>query len=75
MLTGSHPTKLYESIYSEVCGLWDPNKCDISVEQVQVTNCGGYFVYKLTNSICSLRYCSAHRDITGNKHLLYIFVK
>ena len=63
-LAGGHPTKLYESIYSTSCFDWD-NNCQWS-DVTQVTNCGGYFVYKLNDvTACRLRYCAAHWNRTG----------
>ena len=63
-LNGKHPSEAQGSVRRQVCYHWNNNICLWSNE-IQVTNCGHYFVYKLgPTPDCILRYCSMRK--TGN---------
>ena len=58
-LNGTHPTALGETSKETVCFHWDNNCCKWQTT-VEITNCGGVYVYNLPNipCDCSLAYCS-----------------
>ena len=58
-LKGSHPTAVGQSSKETVCFHWNNDCCHWQVT-VDITNCGGFYVYKLPNEPCDcwLAYCS-----------------
>lgn len=56
-LNGNHPTVADGQVTRQVCFHWSSNCCNWSTN-IQVRNCGEYFVYLLSGTpVCSLRYC------------------
>ncbi|XP_078356255.1 transmembrane protease serine 9-like isoform X2 [Oculina patagonica] len=56
-LSGAHPTVAEGAVQRKVCFHWSNNCCKWS-KYIQVRNCGGFFVYELSDTpTCSLRYC------------------
>ena len=56
-LNGNHPTMADGQVTKQVCFHWNSNCCYWSTN-IQVRNCGEYFVYLLSGTPeCSLRYC------------------
>ena len=56
-LSGAHPTVAEGAVQRKVCFHWSSGCCQWS-RNIQVRNCGGYFVYELEKPpTCSLRYC------------------
>ena len=56
-LNGNHPTVADGQVTRQVCFHWSSNCCYWSTN-IQVRNCGEYFVYLLSGTPgCSLRYC------------------
>ena len=56
-LQGSHPTQRGQSVSRKACHNWRGRTC-YSHRIVTVTNCGGYFVYKLPLYPGIHRYCA-----------------
>ena len=58
-MNGVHPTTFGEEVERQICYTWSGNSCYIS-NNVNVTNCGAYYVYKLVSpQTCDMRYCAA----------------
>ena len=56
-LNGSHPTMADGAVKRKVCFHWSNNCCRWSTI-IDVRNCGGFYVYKLSRPpACTLRYC------------------
>ena len=56
-LQTAHPNNTGENVGGKVCFHWGNDTCNWS-SNVEVTNCGDYFVYKLPPvPACELRYC------------------
>ena len=56
-LNGNHPTVADGQVTRQVCFHWSSN-CSNWSTNIQVRNCGEYFVYLLSGTPgCSLRYC------------------
>jgi len=56
--SGTMPSVLDTTVNGTVCYTWNSNSCSYS-NQIQVTNCGSYYVYHLTAPpACYLRYCT-----------------
>jgi len=56
-LNGAHPSRSDGVVSRTVCYNWD-NDCCKWKNDIQVRNCGGYYVYELVHPpICNLRYC------------------
>lgn len=56
-LSAPNPTKVGETKTIKVCYWWTASKCQWS-NNIQVTNCGENYVYKLpTTRYCNLAYC------------------
>ena len=56
-LSESHPTVADGAVKRKVCFHWTNNCCRWSTD-IEVRNCGGFFVYKLHRPpACTLRYC------------------
>ena len=56
-LNGSHPLVADGVVTRAVCFHWESSCCRWS-KQIEVRNCGGFYVYKLASTnTCSLRYC------------------
>jgi hypothetical protein len=56
--SGEMPNVLDTTVNGTVCYTWNSNSCSYS-NQIQVTNCGSYYVYRLTAPpACYLRYCT-----------------
>ena len=56
-LNGNHPTVADGQVTRQVCFHWSSDCCLWSTN-IQVRNCGEYFVYLLSGTpVCSLRYC------------------
>lgn len=52
------PTNSFTTVNGTVCFSWSGNTCNWR-SNIQVTNCGSYYVYYLTTpSVCQLRYCT-----------------
>ena len=58
-MEGVHPKILGENVVKKVCFHWSSKYCQYSTN-IDVTNCGEYYVYKLPNvpQYCNYRYCS-----------------
>jgi hypothetical protein len=57
---GTHPTTAGASVNGTVCYNWNGNICNWS-NGVTVTNCNGFFVYRLSVPVvCNLRYCTTN---------------
>ena len=57
-MNGVHPTNLGENVWRQVCFHWSSSTCYRSTN-IEVTNCGDYYVYKLpSRSHCNYRYCA-----------------
>ena len=57
-MNGVHPTDLGENVWRQICFHWSSHTCYRSTN-IEVTNCGDYYVYKLPKrSHCSYRYCA-----------------
>jgi len=65
-MNGAHPNVGDGVVDREVCYHWSDDECNWS-NDIQVRNCGGYFVYNLVQPpVCSLRYCTANAlDFAG----------
>ena len=57
-LKGSHPTEFGQTSKETVCFHWNEKCCNLQVT-VDITNCGGFYAYKLpyTSNVCSSVYC------------------
>ena len=56
-INGDHPTSLYTTVTTTVCMHWGSDCCEVSYP-VGITQCDGYYVYKLQKPTgCSERYC------------------
>ena len=56
-LSGSHPTKVGETVNGKVCFHWS-NNCCLWHANIQIKKCSGFYVYKLARTpACWLRYC------------------
>ena len=56
-LSGGHPTVAEGAVKRKVCFHWSSGCCQFS-SNIQVRNCGAFYVYKLSPPpACSLRYC------------------
>ena len=56
-INGDHPTSLYTTVTTTVCMHWGSDCCERSYP-VGITQCDGYYVYKLQKpTSCSERYC------------------
>ena len=57
-MNGAHPTTLGEDVERQICFNWNSDSC-MWYENIDITNCGAYFVYKLQSiTTCNLRYCA-----------------
>ena len=57
-MNGVHPTTLGEQVVRKICFYYSGNYCKRS-KNIDVTNCGDYYVYKLQAApICDLGYCA-----------------
>ena len=64
-LNGSHPSVADGAVQRQVCYHWSSGCCQWQ-NDIQVRNCGGFYVYKLKPTrFCSLRYCGNR----GGKYL------
>ena len=65
-LNGKHPTPPEGRVQRQVCFHWSNNNC-LWKQDIEVRNCGAYFVYKLDKpkAGCSLRFC-----VTKGNHVL-----
>ena len=70
-LNGNHPTVADGQVTRQVCFHWSSNCCYWSTN-IQVRNCGEYFVYLLNGTPvgCSLRYCGTDQ-IPRRRHFRY----
>ena len=67
-MDGVHPKILGENVVRKVCFHWDSNHCLWSTN-IDVTNCGEYYVYKLPIApTCNYRYCATYK---GNFFLIF----
>ena len=59
-MNGAHPTVAQGKVTRKVCYSWDSNCCNWS-NNIEVVNCGQYYVYKLSppSAGCTLRYCGS----------------
>ena len=63
-LNGKHPTPPEGRVQRQVCFHWSNKKCLWNVN-IEVRNCGGYFVYNLVKPPgCSMRFC-----VTKGNHI------
>ena len=69
-LNGNHPTVADGQVTRQVCFHWSSNCC-YWLTNIQVRNCGEYFVYLLSGTpACSLRYCGTDQ-IPRRRHFRY----
>ncbi|CAF1601997.1 unnamed protein product [Adineta ricciae] len=62
--SGSMPTDTYSSTNGSACFSWGGKTCNWQ-NNIQVTNCGSFFVYQLSKpNGCSLRYCTVDPSST-----------
>ena len=54
-LNGNHPEEHEGNVTRQVC--FHYNSCCEFYHNIQVRNCGGYYVYYLRGTICYARYC------------------
>ena len=72
-LNGKHPTPPEGRVQRQVCFNWSGNKCRWSAN-IEVRNCGAYFVYKLTKPpTCLLRFCVSKGNHTKKPAVLRIW--
>ncbi|CAB3997417.1 Hypothetical predicted protein, partial [Paramuricea clavata] len=59
-MNGAHPTVADGKVTRKVCYNWSDNCCLWS-NNIEVVNCGQYYVYKLSapSAGCTLRYCGS----------------
>jgi len=56
-LSGSHPTRVGQTVNGKVCFHWGSNCCQWHAN-IQIKRCNGFYVYKLGKTpVCWLRYC------------------
>jgi len=56
--SGQMPSVMDTTVNGTVCYTWSSNNCSYS-NQIQVTNCGSYYVYNLrAPPVSGLRYCT-----------------
>ena len=62
-MNGVHPTTIGEKVDRKICFHWDGVSC-LRNRNIDVTNCGEYYVYLLHNApACQYRYCAYCADI------------
>ena len=64
-LNGTHPEESDGTVTRKACFNY-PHSCCRFSKNIQVRNCGGYYVYYLMRTICTLRYCSTDWGGTGH---------
>ena len=64
-LNGPHPKENEGTVTQKVCFNHLNSWCRVS-KNIQVRNCGGYYVYYLKRTICHLRFCGTDRGGTGH---------
>ena len=67
-LRGKHPAVADGAVQRQVCFHWESGCCQWSTN-ITVRNCGGFYVYKLTETpACRLRYCgNGVNSVPGRK--------
>ena len=55
-LNGTHPQEHEGNVTRQACFHYPPSCCRF-LKNIQVRNCSGYYVYYLTATICTARYC------------------
>ena len=56
-INGTHPSAAYMTVSRTVCMHWSSKCCEKNYP-VEITNCDGYYVYKLKRpTFCAERYC------------------
>ena len=67
-MNGTHPTNHGENVWRQICFHWSSKTCRYSTN-IEVTNCGEYYVYKLPIvPTCNCRYCATYK---GNFSLIH----
>ena len=59
-MNGAHPTVAEGKVTRKICFSWYDGCCQYWSNNMEVVNCGQYYVYKLSPpSHCYLRYCGS----------------
>ena len=67
-VNGDHPTSLYATVNTTVCMHWSSTCCERSYP-VSITQCDGYYVYKLQKpTSCYERYCGVLGECSKKKN-------
>ena len=74
-LNGSHPTEPGETVERTVCFQGISNMTCAWQQEIQVTNCGDYFLYGLQEvPVCYARYCSSdHFWVVWSNYFVSIY--
>ena len=65
-LNGAHPQEHEGSVTRKACFHYPPSCCRFP-KNIQVRNCSGYYVYYLTATIGTVRYCGTDWERIGHK--------
>jgi hypothetical protein len=64
-MVGAHPTVAQGKVEREVCYHWSKHGCCQFSNDIEVLNCGKFYVYKLYPApACYLRYCGSNNWCT-----------
>ena len=73
-VNGDHPTSLYATVTTTVCMHWSSTCCQRSYP-VSITQCDGYYVYKLQKpTACYERYCGVLGECSKKNTFITVFV-
>ena len=73
-VNGDHPTSLYATVTTTVCMHWSSTCCERSYP-VSITQCDGYYVYKLQKpTACYERYCGVLGECSKKNTFITVFV-
>ena len=73
-INGDHPTSLYATVTTTVCMHWGSTCCERSYP-VSITQCDGYYVYKLQKpTACYERYCGVLGECSKKNTFITVFV-
>ena len=73
-VNGDHPTSLYATVNTTVCMHWSSTCCERSYP-VSITQCDGYYVYKLQKpTSCYERYCGVLGECSKKKTFSTVFL-
>ena len=73
-VNGDHPTSLYATVTTTVCMHWSSTCCERSYP-VSITQCDGYYVYKLQRpTSCYERYCGVLGECSKKNTFITVFL-